>query len=338
MKALVPASLTAALFAVSTAAAAPQVCQFGPQIEVLGVVASVQQAPAAPFDGIAVGDAFALDLNFAGDVICSSGHGNSGHIATAPCCEMTVGAANGSLDPFLADPCVWGEQAIFTPTYFVESVVADLPFASGAVRAVLELEDSQNLVGIELYQIIQDTIFVPSETAPGFAARLTLQDPSGTELAVIDLLEVGGDPGLSMNNYCTANPNSTGLSAFMAFDGSIAVADNDAELFAFNLPPDTFSFFLVSDTQGFIPNVAGSAGNLCVLGGIGRYVGPGQIQNSGPLGEVSLGIDLNSVPKPNGSVSTLPGMTWNFTAWFRDVTPSGTNTSNFADGLTLTFQ
>ena len=338
MKALVPASLTAALFAASTAAAAPQFCQFGPQIEVIGVVASVQQAPAAPFDGIAVGDAFALNLNFAGDVICSSGHGNSGYLATAPCCEMTVGAANGSLDPFLADPCVWGEQAIFTPTYFVESVVADLPFASGDVRAVFELDDPQNLVGIDLYQIIQDTIFVPSVSASGFAARLTLQDPSGTELAVIDLIEVGGDPGLSTNNYCTANANSTGVSAFMAFEGSIAVTDNDAELFAFRLPPDSFSFFLVSDTQGFFPNVGGSAGNLCLAGAIGRYVGAGQIKNSGPLGQVSLGIDLASIPQPSGSVSTLPGMTWNFSAWFRDVTPSGTNTSNFADGLSLTFQ
>ncbi len=338
MRLLAPARLIAAAYlAVSTAMATPQFCQFDPQIHVIGAVASIQQAPAAPLDGIAVGDAFEMNLAFAGDVSCSSGHGNNGFLATPQCCEMTVGGTTVTMDPLIADPCVWGEQYVFTPPAFVESVVADVPFAFGAVRAVLELEDPQNLVGIEFFQIIQDTLFVPSITAPGFSARLTLQNAAGTELAVIDLTEINGSPGLTTGNYCAANPNSTGASAFMAFQGSLAIADNDATLFAFSLPADSFGYFLVSETQGLIMNPAGSAGNLCIVGSIGRYVGPGQIQNSGSQQSISLGIDLTNVPQPHGGEPTLPGMTWNFTAWFRDVSAQGATTSNFADGLSLTF-
>jgi hypothetical protein len=34
--------------------------------------------------------------------------------------------------------------------------------------------------------------------------------------------------------------------------------------------------------------------------------------------------------------SILAGETWNFQAWYRDLNP--TNTSNFTDGLSVTFQ
>ena len=36
------------------------------------------------------------------------------------------------------------------------------------------------------------------------------------------------------------------------------------------------------------------------------------------------------------NIAVMPGDTWNFVAWYRDVNPS--NTSNFTDGLSVTFQ
>ena len=83
-------------------------------------------------------------------------------------------------------------------------------------------------------------------------------------------------------------------------------------------------------------NPAGSAGNLCLAGSIGRYVGPGQIQNSGAAGAISLGINLSQHPTPTGFVQVAAGQTWNFQAWFRD-SSIGMTTSNFSNGLSLTF-
>ncbi len=110
----------------------------------------------------------------------------------------------------------------------------------------------------------------------------------------------------------------------------------DGALFSRNLPSNAFGFFLTSLTQGFIANPGGSQGNLCLSGSIGRYVGPGQVQNSGSAGAISLAVDLTQHPNASGFVSVQIGETWNFTAWYRD-SLGGTATSNFADGLEISF-
>jgi len=106
---------------------------------------------------------------------------------------------------------------------------------------------------------------------------------------------------------------------------------------ASNLPNASFGFFLTSQTQGLTMNPGGSTGNLCLGGAIGRYVGPGQIQNSGSAGAISLAIDLTMTPTPTGLVAVQAGETWFFTAWHRD-SVSGNATSNFTDGVELAFQ
>jgi len=137
--------------------------------------------------------------------------------------------------------------------------------------------------------------------------------------------------------YCTANANSTGTTALTQANGSNVVVDNSLTLETTRLPLNAFAFYLTSRTQGFVQNPGGSAGNLCLSGAIGRYVGPGQIKNSGATGNVSLLTNLNSVPQPTGSVAVQAGETWNFQCWYRDVV--GPNaTSNFSNGLAVTFQ
>ncbi len=76
---------------------------------------------------------------------------------------------------------------------------------------------------------------------------------------------------------------------------------------------------------------------LCLTGSIGRYVGPGQIRNSGATGEFSLALNLTQHPTPSGFVSVLAGDTWNFTAWYRDAV-GGVATSNFTNGRSILFQ
>ena len=117
----------------------------------------------------------------------------------------------------------------------------------------------------------------------------------------------------------------------------MAVTSNDLTLTAADLPPSSFGFFLASQTQGAVANPGGSEGVLCLGGAIGRFVGPGQIKNSGSNGEFSLALDLTALPSPTGFVAAMPGETWNFQAWHRD-SVGGNAVSNFTDGLSTTLQ
>ena len=117
--------------------------------------------------------------------------------------------------------------------------------------------------------------------------------------------------------------------------GSSVVGLNDLVLEAADLPPNSFGFFLTSQSQGFVTSPGGSAGNLCLGGAVGRYVGQGQIQNSGGSGEISLVLDLTAMPTPTGFVPVQPGDTWNFQAWYRDANPGPT--SNFTDAVSVRF-
>ena len=140
----------------------------------------------------------------------------------------------------------------------------------------------------------------------------------------------GGSVG---SPYCATNANSTGSSGVLSASGSPLVSANDLTLEASSLPNNSFGFFLASLDQGFVQNPGGSAGNLCLGGSIGRYVGPGQIVNSGATGSFTLPLDLTQTPTPTGLVAIAAGETWNFQAWGRDG-----STSIFSEAVSVAFQ
>ena len=152
---------------------------------------------------------------------------------------------------------------------------------------------------------------------------------------VLSLVPTG--PGTVGTNYCTANVNSTGQTGLIIGTGSASIAANNLTLEASRLPNNAFGYFLTSLTQAATPNPGGSQGILCIGGQIGRYTGPGQILNSGATGSFSLLINLTQVPTPTGFVVAAVGETRNFTAWHRDAV-AGNATSNFTNGLSVTFQ
>ena len=144
-------------------------------------------------------------------------------------------------------------------------------------------------------------------------------------------LGVGGPIGSS---YCgPANLNSSGQPALLTAFGSDAVAANSVRLDASQLATGQFGMFLNSMSQGFVIP-PGSQGNLCLSGAIGRY--KQDIMNSGAGGEFSLQLDLANTPTPGGPVAIQSGETWYFQAWYRDNNPGAT--SNFTDGVSITFQ
>lgn len=161
---------------------------------------------------------------------------------------------------------------------------------------------------------------------------------SGTHFFWDDIVLAKGEPTNSIGtNYCgPANANSTGMSARITAVGSPNVAANDVTIVSSQLPQFSFGFSIISSSTGFVMNPGGSAGNLCLSGSVGRYVGPGQIMNSGVAGQLTLPLNLNQTPQPNGLIAIQPGQTWSFQTWFRD-SVSGTPTSNFTDGITVNF-
>ena len=204
---------------------------------------------------------------------------------------------------------------------------------SGA-QAVAEWSDGRVLAAVGALPNRADLTFYP----PSSQCRVDFWNTNtdGARLLANALVYVaGGDIG---NRYCTpAIANSTGQPALIRAAGSSQVSNNNLTLTAEALPLNAFGFFLTSRTQGAVNQPGGSQGRLCLGGAIGRYVGPGQIKNSGTTGSFALLLNLNATPQPSGSVAVVPGETWNFTAWYRDAV-GGAATSNFTDGLAVTFQ
>lgn len=142
----------------------------------------------------------------------------------------------------------------------------------------------------------------------------------------------GGTPLGS--KFCFAEINSTGNGAHIFGTGSDEVLDNAFVLNAQSLPPGQFGFFLNSQSMVFVPNPAGSNGNLCIAGpSIGRF--DANVMMASPAGLVSLPVDLMMFPTPMVFISITPGSTWNFQFWYRDIVGGG---SNFTDALSVTFQ
>ncbi len=276
---------------------------------------------------------------------------------------VSAAFATLSTDPFLQLDGRWrtggyevitaGQGVLETPASLGTTVIPGHPVMQGvstltASRAYRPLLTTVLVQGSVVAEWDDGAILVAQGNSPK-RIDLGLYPPSdacllfyweatgdGDRLVANALLAVAGDGGPG-TSYCTPNPNVTGQPGRFAASGSGAAASNNLTLSASSLPLFSFSFFLVSRNQSFVPNPAGSAGNLCLGGMIGRYVGPGQVQQANTSGNIQLSIDLTMIPQPLGFVAVQPGETWNFQAWYRD-SAGGIPTSNFTDGYSITFQ
>lgn len=136
-------------------------------------------------------------------------------------------------------------------------------------------------------------------------------------------------------SFCgAAIPNSTGQAGRIQAIGTPVVAQNSFTLAVSQLPLNSFGFVLASRLQDFRPSIAGSQGILCLGDPIGRGVG-NVIFNTSTTGTATVLANLTQMPQPMGNVAVLPGETWNFQCWHRDINP--VQTSNFTDAIEVTF-
>lgn len=134
-----------------------------------------------------------------------------------------------------------------------------------------------------------------------------------------------GDP------VCRGATNSTGTSVVAEALGTQLIDQNDLTLTARGLPGNATGLWLTSTQPGRFPNPAGSAGDLCLGGAVGRFAGA--IGTASATGELGLSVDLTNLPQPSGRVSAQPGETWNFQLWYRDTDPQGGASSNFSSTI-----
>ncbi|MEM1449161.1 MAG: hypothetical protein AAGI22_08600 [Planctomycetota bacterium] len=132
--------------------------------------------------------------------------------------------------------------------------------------------------------------------------------------------------------YCDDGAaNSTGVPTRIDAVGSTSIAAANLRLVATEMPTQSFGYFLVSDRPNPMPNPGGPP--VCLGGGIGRFVGPGEIQSSGSAGRIEIPVDLTSLPVPTGPFAAQPFDTLYFQCWHRDLPTAGSSNLSNALGL-----
>lgn len=132
-------------------------------------------------------------------------------------------------------------------------------------------------------------------------------------------------------NYCSALPNSSGGPASIGWHGSPSVAVNGFVLTCTSAPASHNGLFIYSPDP--VESPLGN-GNVCVgpqtLGFVLRL----PFVTTDLAGYAEHALDMTAPPHALGLI--LPGSTWFFQCWFRDL-PAGGAFFNFSDGLQATF-
>ena len=146
-------------------------------------------------------------------------------------------------------------------------------------------------------------------------------------------LVLSSTPGLGERFCSPAGTNSTGTSASLIAAGSLDPNLNNLSLTAQNLPLNKFGYLLCSRNEDWNVFPGGSNGILCMGTPIGRFIQ--NVMHSGTSGSFTHQVDLSQMPM-QPVVAVLPGETWNFQVWYRDLLLLPT--SNFTEALRITFQ
>lgn len=296
------------------------------------------------FDAVAMGDALATYVDQGGGVVVT-GFANMTNMAGVylagrwltgayEVIRHTSGLQSGTadvgavLDP--SHPVVQGVASVTGMFMARPFLMANFGLNQG--RVLLEWNDGRMLAAVsDVHAKRVDLGLYPvgSDCIPGF-----MNASSDGMRLVANALEYAANGGSLGTSYCAANPSSTGFTASVLIGGSTSIASNAMTLRAIGMPPLTNGYFLCSRTAGFTAMPGGSQGNLCLGGGIGRFLQ--QVQNSGATGSITIQPNLLALPTAMGPVAAQPGETWHFQAWFRDANPSVT--SNFSRGARVTLQ
>ncbi|MEL6906505.1 MAG: hypothetical protein AAFP22_13930 [Planctomycetota bacterium] len=163
----------------------------------------------------------------------------------------------------------------------------------------------------------------------GSPARTTSETQAGAA-TVFDLAGCLGTPD------CVPVPNSTGAGGVLRGRGSLLAAANDLTIEASALPPFVFCLFLASRDPGFVPNLAGGPGTLCIGGQFGRY--NTFVQSTGATGTATLPVDVTAIPETNVLTPAVAGDAVWFQLYHRDTIPMSAVQANLTESLRVDFR
>lgn len=171
---------------------------------------------------------------------------------------------------------------------------------------------------------------------PPFALA-TFGDYSGDEGGVVAWRRVETDSAPGEQIYClgSTQPNSLGRIPVTLSNGARSVALNALVLTTNGVPPGSYGYYLTSRASALAMPAAGSQGNLCLGGALGRLNRPGEVLQASAFQVVSLPLDLLALPQPLGPVAALPGDSWHFQFWYRDANPGPTSNLSAALWVSL---
>lgn len=131
----------------------------------------------------------------------------------------------------------------------------------------------------------------------------------------------------TFEEYCIANPNSTGQIGRMNIVGQPSVSANSMTLHSYQLPPSQFCLFVYGQTETIIFSYDGI---LCFTNPIVRQ----QVAFTDPSGQASIPFDLANPVHPSGLI--LAGSTWDFQTFYRD-SGFGATGANLTLAMRVTF-
>lgn len=137
-----------------------------------------------------------------------------------------------------------------------------------------------------------------------------------------------GTPSIG-SQYCRTGFNSVQRTGWLTLHGTQSVTGTKIAL-AQDLPGGQFALLVNSRSSGLTLHPAGSQGNLCLGGSLGRMTD--LLTQVLPTGTAFFLVDPTEIQTASGHVAAQPGETWYFQTWYRD-THAGSATSNFTNAV-----
>ncbi len=206
--------------------------------------------------------------------------------------------------------------------------------ASMTVSLPIRVEDSATLTIFALTANVPfGEVAGSSGVLTGFAAPGVPYSLAFSKTAGATIILQSTEPTFGVEFCGQPDENSTGSVASITATGSRIAEERNLVLTSADVPPQTFGYFFAGTS---IVPILFNGGRICVGGNIGRYVGPGQILNSGPMGVLSLNAPTDPIPG-NPGATAVAGDTFYFQAWFRDVDAAAGVISRVSRALAITF-
>lgn len=160
---------------------------------------------------------------------------------------------------------------------------------------------------------------------------VTLKDTTGARVgqALVSIHAAGGVG----TPHCPPSVNSSGEVATLSAAGSLDAAADGLRLLLAGGPRGESAILVVGRDRGHQPGFGGTSGALCIAAPFSLLGGPGQVARIDGAGRACFAADPTGLP----SGGALPGETWQFQGWFRDVDFSGAPSSNTSTAVEVQF-